>query len=312
MEKRTFLRVGLGLGISMAASVVVQIIFASISYAVLDAAGLAENAAANEITSILSYGMFCATYILVFWLFAHKMPVIKEKTNALTGKQTIGMMAVVFCVGMGATSVLAQVGSYIQYSLHYILTHSEESALFADSAPSISGVLMVCVFAPVCEEILFRKLLIDRLRPFGDIVAILYSGIAFGLYHQNFMQMFYAAALGCLLAYVYLKTNRLWTVIVLHFAVNVTSTLFTLLWHWSDIGLIPFDAASVDVMYIGMQAAFWILAICLIASFRKKVVLLQPQFRFSRPVDGKLVFKNAGTIVFLSVCAVLIFMTLLV
>ena len=46
---------------------------------------------------------------------------------------------------------------------------------------------------------MFRKLLIDRIVPFGQRVAVVVSGLAFGLFHGNFYQFFYAFSLGAVL-----------------------------------------------------------------------------------------------------------------
>lgn len=56
------------------------------------------------------------------------------------------------------------------------------------------------VMAPICEEILFRKILIDRIRLYGDKAAILVSSVVFGLSHGNFYQFFYAFGIGLVLA----------------------------------------------------------------------------------------------------------------
>jgi len=50
--------------------------------------------------------------------------------------------------------------------------------------------LTVAVAAPIIEEFLFRKLLIDRINRYGQGVSILVSGILFGLMHGNFYQFF--------------------------------------------------------------------------------------------------------------------------
>ena len=54
------------------------------------------------------------------------------------------------------------------------------------------GVLL----APVVEEWIFRKLILQRLSPWGEPVAIFGSAFLFGLFHGNFGQFFYAFAVG--------------------------------------------------------------------------------------------------------------------
>ena len=78
------------------------------------------------------------------------------------------------------------------------------------SYPTVLNILLGCVIAPVSEELLFRRLLLERLRPYGDRFAILTSALCFGLFHGNLNQFFYTFAVGALFAYVVLRTGCLW------------------------------------------------------------------------------------------------------
>ena len=94
--------------------------------------------------------------------------------------------------------------------------------------PMAHNLLLGGVSAPLSEEYLFRRLLLERLRPYGDKFAILASALCFGLFHGNLNQLFYAFAVGALFAYVVLRTGCLWQSILLHALVNFTS-----------VGLVP-------------------------------------------------------------------------
>ena len=63
------------------------------------------------------------------------------------------------------------------------------------------------------------------LRIYCDKIAILISSIAFGLYHTNLSQLFYAIALGATFAYITLRTNCIRYAIILHMFINVMSVL---------------------------------------------------------------------------------------
>lgn len=83
----------------------------------------------------------------------------------------------------------------------------------------ISAIYTV-LLAPVFEEILFRKLICDRMVQYGQRTAIIISGLMFGLFHMNFNQFFYAAFLGAFFAFIYVKTGNLKYTIGLHMVVN--------------------------------------------------------------------------------------------
>ena len=93
----------------------------------------------------------------------------------------------------------------------------------------LTMIIMLVVIAPVMEEFLFRKVMIDRMRQYGERIAVFASGLMFGLVHGNLMQAFYATFLGWVFGYVYLRTGRLRYTILLHFLVNGLSTIQSLL-----------------------------------------------------------------------------------
>ena len=84
----------------------------------------------------------------------------------------------------------------------------------------ILKILVMVVLAPILEELIFRKLLIDRLRGYGEKLAVLVSALIFGLFHGNLSQFFYAFGLGLVFGYVYLRTCQLRWSILLHMIVN--------------------------------------------------------------------------------------------
>ena len=75
------------------------------------------------------------------------------------------------------------------------------------------NLLLGCVLAPLAEELLFRKALLDRLKPYGEGFAILASALLFALVHGNLFQMLYAFAVGGFFGYVALRTGGVrWTI----------------------------------------------------------------------------------------------------
>ena len=76
------------------------------------------------------------------------------------------------------------------------------------------------LIAPVMEELMFRKLLIDRVVQYGQKTAVIVSGVGFGLFHGNFFQFFYACAIGMVFAYLYSSTGRIRYSIMLHMVIN--------------------------------------------------------------------------------------------
>lgn len=81
-------------------------------------------------------------------------------------------------------------------------------------------VLYMVICAPVMEELVFRKLIVDRTVRYGQGTAVIMSGLMFGLFHGNLNQFVYAFALGAFLAFLYVKTGNIKITIALHMLIN--------------------------------------------------------------------------------------------
>ena len=95
------------------------------------------------------------------------------------------------------------IGSSLNGIIGTILGHEIKNSTsdLIETTPLWLVFLVVVIIGPIVEELMFRKLMIDRLGRYGDAVAITVSSIAFGLFHGNFYQFFYAAMLGFVLGY---------------------------------------------------------------------------------------------------------------
>lgn len=106
-----------------------------------------------------------------------------------------------------------------------------QDSLFA--APDISTALIqfvqLAVIAPIVEELWFRGLVMESLRPYGNGFAIFVSAILFGLTHANLEQFFYAAALGVFLGYIAIATESIVTTTIMHAIFNSMSGVMLLL-----------------------------------------------------------------------------------
>ena len=99
-----------------------------------------------------------------------------------------------------------------------ILGYATDNAL-------LPKVLFMVILAPVIEEYIFRKQLIDRMHIYGEKLAVITSALMFGLFHGNLSQFFYAFALGLVFGYVYLKTGKLRYSIGLHMLINLIGSV---------------------------------------------------------------------------------------
>ena len=87
----------------------------------------------------------------------------------------------------------------------------------------------VSVLPALVEEFAFRGVVLNMLRKYSDSLAILVSGVLFGIMHGNFTQFPFALVVGLILGYIAVKTNSLIPGIIIHFLNNAISVTFTLL-----------------------------------------------------------------------------------
>ena len=95
----------------------------------------------------------------------------------------------------------------------------------SDMLPVIT---MVVLLAPIVEELVFRKYVIDRMYPYGETTAIFLSATVFALMHGNLNQVFYAFLLGCAQGYLYCKTRDVRYTICIHMMVNFVGSVLPL------------------------------------------------------------------------------------
>ena len=88
------------------------------------------------------------------------------------------------------------------------------------------SVFAVVVIAPLFEEFLCRGYLLGSLRErYGELRAVLFSALFFGILHVQPVAVVNAFLMGVVLGVVYLATGTLWAPILLHAANNALAYL---------------------------------------------------------------------------------------
>lgn len=91
------------------------------------------------------------------------------------------------------------------------------------------GILSVSLLGPVFEELLFRGAVTDvLLKKYTPAKAIVFSGLIFGIFHLNPVQVVSASLVGFLLAWIYYKTRSLIPCILIHVLNNSLSVYLSL------------------------------------------------------------------------------------
>ena len=145
-------------------------------------------------------------------------------------------------------------------------------------APGMVGrgfftVLVSVVFAPSFEEILCRGILLESYRSKSGVwAALICSSLFFGIIHGHITAAFSATILGLVLGYAYIRTNSIFSVIILH-AMNNGLALALMAF---GLGESSFrDIFSSTELYWAVWAASLLVTIMGFAIMFRKLVLIR-------------------------------------
>ena len=215
----------------------------------------------------------------------------------------------IFAVMLG--SIVGQLILWLFSQLSSNVQTTSGAQSMATVGPLWIRILFLVVLAPMIEEFTFRKTLIDRLRPYGETTAIFFSAIAFGLFHGNFSQMFYAFGMGLVFGTIYEKTGRLRYSLILHMATNfiggiIVPSMLAGVTNTSELTL-----SNLPVGLIVYVCAYYGLALVGFVVFTISCVKTRFYTQRLELPGGKVVstvYGNLGMIVFFIACAAIVVM----
>lgn len=144
---------------------------------------------------------------------------------------TVGQWFLSFLMCYSGLYIANLVGTMITQLIGMLKGSPVTNTIFqiATSSNLFVNFFIMVLCAPIFEEFLFRKLLIDRTVKYGEGVAILFSGLMFGLFHGNLNQFAYAFVLGLFFGFIYVKTGNIRYTILLHMLVNFIGSILSML-----------------------------------------------------------------------------------
>ena len=260
----TFSRIALGLCLGLLVSQLVPTVLA----AVLPDFDIKAHA---FLVGGLCTGLFTLPLML---LLTRRIPALKPEKNRLG----FGRFWILVCISYACMIV----GNLVGIGVNSLLSPNSVNLvgdLATAAGTSVEMVIAFVVLAPVFEELVFRKVLVDHVLPFGEWPAILFSGLTFGLFHGNLTQFFYAALLGMVLAYVYIRWGKIYNTIGIHACINFLGGVLPLL----------FPAAASFIVLIAIAGVVFFFV------FKKKIHVEKNAV----PGVGGAMFGNVGMILLL-------------
>ncbi|KFI84381.1 CAAX protease self-immunity [Bifidobacterium reuteri DSM 23975] len=113
-------------------------------------------------------------------------------------------------LGMGTQSAVSLVQLVLSSFGAAISSPTSES--LDQSANTVTMWLYIGLFGPICEEVMFRGVLMKELKPLGRNFAIVTSALAFGLFHGDFVQGTFAFLFGLILGFVAMEYSLIWSI----------------------------------------------------------------------------------------------------
>ena len=276
-----------------------------------------------------SWGMWLSTFVPMYaigipagLLILWKMPVGKPENKPLGAKTFWLSLPIVF--------FLMYSGNLIGTGLSALLSGGQAQNTVADMTMDTNPlkILVMVILAPLLEEYIFRKQIIDRTGRFGEKTAVIFSALTFGLFHMNLFQFFYAFGIGLVLGYLYVRTGRLRYPVAIHCIVNfmgavIAPLILSMVDQEALLALDPNSQAYMEawvqmlpglalqflysVFLIGLSVAGLVLLIV----FRKKLIWKETEAQLTGAAGVRAVYLNVGMILFMIMCAAFIVMSLL-
>jgi len=269
-----------------------------------------------------SWGMWLLTFVPLYLVaipvgvkLMGKLPAEAPEQKPLSVKHFLVIFAVCY--------FLVYVGNLLGTGLSMAFSGGTAENVILDYAMDTNPikVLFLVILAPLLEEYICRKQIIDRTRQYGEKAAVLFSAITFGLLHQNLFQFFYAFGIGLVLGYLYLRTGRLRYTVILHGIINfMGSVLAPWLLTMVDLDAMTNLDPSAPVeelvalymeilpglllysLYGLLLMGLVIAGLVLLIVNRKKLVWQEAECQMPKGA-GKVAYWNVGMVLYILLCA---------
>jgi len=123
-----------------------------------------------------------------------------------------------------------------------------------------------CAIPALCEEFMFRGLILGSLRKYGDVIAIVLSSLLFALMHGNFVQIPFAFIVGLIFGYITVLSNSIWPAVAAHFLNNFFSCALDYL----TINMSIEQTNNTFLLYMAFLLVVGIAGLIIVVSMRKK------------------------------------------
>ena len=219
--KKAFSRFALCVIIPFLAATIINLILSAIVFYMAQAGSLSESLQSSTTFSLMiSVVPLLVVFFPAVYLLTKKMPSQEPEKKPFKASQVFMFFLI--------TIAAMVIGSFISTFVLSLLTagQGQNSIASVISAQEIIPTIYIVLIAPILEELIFRKLLLDKLSTYGEKWAIIFGAMCFALYHINFYQLIYTFCMGLILGYVYRKSGNLINTVIIHICTNSLGSVF--------------------------------------------------------------------------------------
>lgn len=191
---------------------------------------------------------------IIFILFNKKNIKSTLKLNRLSRKELMSVILVAILI-QPIVIMIAEIGAMIFGAP--IAEYISE----IQSYGFLPMIIIVGITPAICEEVLFRGVVLEGYSQYSPLKAALFNGLLFGAFHANFQQFFYTFIMGIILALVVQGTNSIYSGMIIHLINNTWSDI------WTQISPKSFDATMNFVYSGGIYGRFIWLIVGIISMF---------------------------------------------
>ena len=221
------------------------------------------------------YILFSILGILIFAFYQRKQPAEAIQNPAkkkMTAKVFFFMLAFLWFTQLFGTLT----NQYMNFILRLFGLQLPDSGLLDQSTTSLSMLFYAGFMAPISEELIFRGIGLTALGKYGKVFAIVLTAIMFGIFHENFSQLYFAAVVGLGLGYIALEYSLFWAIFFHMFNNLIIAEGLTYLEYVLPFGIVPI------IRYLCMVAGTAVLILFLIL----KWPLIKAYIQANRSVPG--------------------------
>lgn len=187
-----------------------------------------ENLTENSIILTVYSLIISLSYFIIFFAYNKTQKIEIKKASLI--KVKFGWKNLFLCVIIAFVTLFG-FNTLINYLFHLLekIGYQPDTSL---PLPLTNGwwltinIVILAVLPAVFEELIYRGVILNGLRRFGSIKAVVISALLFALAHGSAMQFFYQFILGLVLGFVLIKTGSIVAAMIIHFLNNATVIVF--------------------------------------------------------------------------------------